>query len=93
MGEKIDVSNLLIIPPRSIVNEHGRGRDLFPESSILHWIDHFLGVGVQVYTQHDATESSSEGEGKVRVLHGSESKSGNRYIEDTLYRLQVQGIF
>ena len=69
-------SNSLIIPPRSVVNDNGRIRDLVPESGKLHRVDDLLGVGVEVHAQHDAAEGSSEGEGKVSVLHAPERTVG-----------------
>ena len=81
-GEKVsprsDDSNLLIVPPRLVVHDNGRARDVVPESGVFHRVDHLLGVGVQVHTEHDAAEGGSEGVGEVRVLHASESSSGER---------------
>ena len=68
------------VPGAVIIDDSGVG-DPVPQSGILHRVDRLLGVDVQVDTEHDTTERSSQTKGKVSVLHTSGGVGGGRRKE------------
>ena len=80
-GVQENVPMLLIFPaivymymysrflPRVILQGHLLTLYAVPQSWWLHWIDHLLRWRVQIYILHYLTETSSQTEWKISVLH------------------------
>ena len=67
--------------PGAVIIDDSGVRDPVPQAGVLHRVDRLLGVDVQMDTEHDTTERSSQTKRKVSVLHTSGGAGGGRRKE------------